>query len=313
MDEIFANSDAHWERAFVFFHEVIWNSNEKYKLVRSNSRSRYDQIETISNFWYEVFPRLTAFPEKQFYLFAGDVGGNTEAIAAFYDRWENVTLLSSGMGEVFDENYLKAMVLPDTVTFELIALNDSVKMKPISWYNIPEKPDSIFGPTTVSTSQTDFSYFVEPVQNTTSYKWNLSDGISGSSDSSFIKLSFDENFQTGKISVSTVNDGFGESEPEELQVIASNSNYAFEKQNEIYFDIQQNQNNLLLKFHSTQTQNAVITVYDFFGRTVYKSAFFVNPGYCSKSIENNNFEFTGLVIIELLIENKRFIKKLVFN
>ena len=313
LDEIFANTDAHWERAFVFFHEVIWNSNEKHKLVRSNSRSRFNQVVNVSNFWYEIFPRLIAFPEKQFYLFAGDVGGNTDAIAAFYDRWKNVTLISSGMGEVFDENYLKVMVLPDTVTFELIALNDSVEMNPVTWYNIPEKPDSIFGPTTVSTSQTDFSYFVEPLHNATSYKWSFGEGISGSSDSSFIKLHFEEQFKSGKISVAAVHDGFGESGTEEIQVSVNNSTQIVENHNETKFEIQEYQNNLLLKFHSNQTQNAVITVYDFFGRTVYKSAFFVTPGYCSKSIENNNIEFTGLAIIELLIENKRFIKKLVIN
>jgi hypothetical protein len=313
LDDIFANTDANWERAFVFFHEVIWNSNEKYKLVRSNSRSRYAQIASFSNFWNEVYPRLTAQTEKQFYLFAGDVGGNTDAIAASYDRWENVTLVSSGMGEVIDENYLKVVVLPDTITFELIALNDSVELKPITWYNIPEKPDSIFGPTNVTPSKTNYTYFVEPVQNATSYKWNFSEGISGNSDSSFIILHFDEHFQNGKISVTAIRDGFGESVPEEIKVFANNSTRIFENRNEMMFEIQQNQNNLLLKFYSNQPQNAVIAVYDLFGRTVYKSAFFVNTGYCLKWMESNNFEVKGLVIIELQIGNKRVTKKTVIN
>jgi len=149
LDNLISNTDTKWERAFIFFHEVIWNSNIKYKSVRSNSRSRYNQIANISNFWNEVYPKLTALKGKEFFLFAGDVGGNTDAIAASYDQWENVTLLSSGMGEVKDENYLKVNVLPDTVTFQLIPLNDGINMKPITWYNIPEKPDSIFGPLTI--------------------------------------------------------------------------------------------------------------------------------------------------------------------
>ncbi len=309
IDDVFANTDANWERAFIFFHEVIWNSNEKYKLVRSNSRSRYDQIAAISNFWKEVYPRLTAQSEKQFYLFAGDVGGNTDAIAASYDRWENVTLLSSGMGEVVNENYLKVVVLPDTVRFELIALNDSAEMKPITWYNIPEKPDSIYGPATVFPSQSDLFYSVKSIENATSYSWNISEGISGGSDSSYIKLSFNENFQTGKISVTAINDGFGESDPEELQLFANNSTSVFEKQNEMNFEIQQNQNNILLKFYSNQAQNAIVTVYDLFGRTIYKTAFYVTPGYCTKILENNNFEFKGLAIVELLVGNKRVTKK----
>jgi hypothetical protein len=313
LDDIFANTDANWERAFIFFHEVIWNCNEKYKLVRSNSRSRYDQIATISNFWNEVYPRLTSYPEKQFYLFAGDVGGNADAIAASYDRWENVILISSGMGEVIDENYLKVVVLPDTVTFDLIGLNNSVEMKPITWYNIPEKPDSIFGPTTVSSLQTDYTYFVNPAKNATSYKWNFSEGISGSSDSSFIILHFDEHFKSGKISVTAVRDGFGESEPEETQVSVNSSTYVFDNQNDLDFEIQQTQNNLLIKFHTNQPQNAVVTVYDLLGRTIYKTAFYVNAGYYSKLMESNKIEVKGLVIIELLIGNKRVTKKLVIN
>ncbi len=146
LDEALKSANAVQNRIFIFFHEIIWNSNEKYKLVRSNSRSRYDQMIYHSNFWDEMFPMLTAYPEKEFYLIAGDVGGNPDAIAAFYDKWENVTLLSSGMGEVMDENYLKVDISSDTVKFKLIPLDDGVEMNSIKWYNVPEKPDSIVGP-----------------------------------------------------------------------------------------------------------------------------------------------------------------------
>jgi hypothetical protein len=72
LDQVLTNTDSNWKRVFVFFHEVIWNSIEKYQLVRSNSRSRYAQMVLVSNFWQEVFPRFEALPDKKFYLFAGD-------------------------------------------------------------------------------------------------------------------------------------------------------------------------------------------------------------------------------------------------
>ena len=78
---------------FIFFHEIIWNSHEKYLGVRSNSRSRYDQVVEHSNYWEELHPMLMENPDKYFYLLAGDVGGNPDAISAFYDRIELMWIL----------------------------------------------------------------------------------------------------------------------------------------------------------------------------------------------------------------------------
>ena len=312
LDDVFANTDARWERAFIFFHEVIWNSNIKYKLVRSNSRSRYASIVNVSNFWTSVYPRLTSLPEKKFYLFAGDVGGNTDAIAASYDRWGNVTLLSSGMGEVKDENYMKVTVQPDTVTFQLIPLNDAVKMKPIEWYNIPAKPDTIIGPTTVFPSQSGANYQVSPVGNTTSYRWNLSAGITGSSDSSQINLRFDNQFQAGKISATAINDGFGESEPAELNVFSDSTTFISDNKIERMLEIYQNQRSLIINFNSDKAQNARIMIYDQTGRVILNDEFFLNSGFNSKTIDMKIFG-KGWVIVELIADNKRFTQKLITN
>jgi hypothetical protein len=309
LDDVFANTDARWERAFIFFHEVIWNSNTKYRFVRSNSRSRYAQLVNISNFWNEVYPKLTALPEKKFYLFAGDVGGNADAIAASYDRRENVTILSSGMGEVADENYLKVSVSPDTVTFQLIPLNNEVEMKAIEWYNIPEKPDSIFGPSKVSLSQPEVIYKVTPIENATSYRWYASPGISGSSDSAAIILHFADYFQSGKISVVAINDGFGESEPVILEVFADNQTLVLESKNENQFEIHQNQEFLYVDFNSGIIQNAIIKIYDPVGRIVLNEKFTVTQGFNSKLIQKN-IQFEGLAIVELIVENKRFTGKI---
>jgi len=309
LDDVFANTDANWERAFIFFHEIIWNSNLKYRLVRSNSRSRYAQLVNISNFWNEVYPKLTSLPEKKFYLFAGDVGGNTDAIAASYDRWENVTVLSSGMGEVKDENYLKVAVLPDTVTFQLIPLNDVIEMHPINWYNIPEKPDTIFGPKTITSSQFEASYQISPTYNATSYKWFLSGGISGSSDSSEISLGFADNFKFGKISAMAINDGFGESEQVELEILADYNTFNSENKREEDFKVRQIQNSLQLNFNSAKTQNAQIKIYDPLGRVIFNKKFLLNSGFNSTTIDTN-IRLKGLAIVELLVGNERFTRKI---
>ena len=213
------------------------------------------------------------------------------------------------MGEVADENYLKVTVLPDTVNFQLIPLNDKVEMKAIEWYNIPKKPDSIIGSAFVSCTQPNYIYKVTPIDNATSYKWNLSTGISGSNDSSEIKLHFADFFQSGKISVSAINDGFGESDPVILEVFAESQTLVEEIINENQFEIHQNQEFLKINFNSDKFQNAIIKIYDPLGRIVLNEKLIVTHGFNSKLIEKNKL-FKGLSIVELNIENKRFTRKI---
>ncbi|MGE0018380.1 MAG: T9SS type A sorting domain-containing protein [Draconibacterium sp.] len=304
LDSTLKNTSTNWENAFIFFHEVIWNSHEKYKLVRSNSRSRYSQLKNISNFWTAVYPNLAALPEKKFFLFAGDVGGNPDAIAAFYDCWENVTLLSSGMGEVQDENYLKVNVSPDTVTFSLIPLNDNVEMHPVHWYNIPEKPDTIDGPVSVFPQQSDVEYKILPVWNATEYRWNLSAGITGNSDSTSIMLDFGEQFNAGEISVQAINDGFGESGPATLQVFADDTTFIAENKIDINFEVFQNRELIQISFNSIQVQQAQFRIYDLYGRAVYNERFQLNQGFETKTFRKNIL-WKGIFIAELRTGDRR--------
>jgi hypothetical protein len=307
LDNILKNTDSNWKRAFIFFHEVIWNSNEKYRLVRSNSRSRFDQMVTVSNFWQDVYPRLTANHNKQFYLFAGDVGGNADAIAASYDQWANVTLISSGMGEVADENILKVNILPDTVTFQLIPLSSGVEMKPLTWYNIPEKPTPIEGPSVVTMSDLVINYRVPAVVNATSYRWSLSGGMSGSSISSAIDVHFSSQFQQGKISVTAINDGFGESEPSELEVHAEGTAIA---ENSIgsRFEIRQNEQNIEISMLSERKQNAQLRIFDVTGRLLFNDQLILNSGLNSRLVESLKLQHR-IVLVELSAGNIRQIKK----
>jgi hypothetical protein len=210
LEEQIVKSGDSTRHIFIFFHEVLWNSHEKYAGVRSNSRSRYDQMVNYSNYWEEVHPLLTANPDKAFYLVAGDVGGNTDAVAAFYDQWDNVTLLASGMGEVPDENYLLIRVHGNgQVAFELVPLNPGLILPGIGFYSVPPAPEAISGPDTVRQGSSGAEYAVPEVFNATSYVWELPAGLAGSSTSNRIFVGADTGFAGGIISVRAERDGFG--------------------------------------------------------------------------------------------------------
>ena len=199
---------------FIFFHELIWNSHEKYIGVRSNSRSRYDQVVEHSNYWEEVHPMLLERPQKDFYLIAGDVGGNPDAISAFYDRWDHITLLASGMGEVDDENFLLVHVIKgDSTEFELAPLNADLNLPGTEYYSVPGAPDDIAGPGFVFQGSNSVEYSVPEVFNADSYQWYLPPGVTGSSSRDQIELEFDMNFEYGELSVRASRDGFGSGTP----------------------------------------------------------------------------------------------------
>lgn len=301
-----AGSDCH--KVFIFFHEVIWNSHEKYKLVRSNSRSRYAQIKDVSNFWTEVFPVLTAISDKNFYLFSGDVGGNPDAISAFYDKWQNVSLLSSGMGEVADENYLKVKIRPDTVLFELVSLNKEIIMKPVEWHSVPQKPGFIDGPEKINTSAPVFSYSVSPVFNATGYFWSFSEGISGKSDSVSIDLQFAVDFQKGQIMASAVNDGFGISEPVILEI--RNENYTGFIENKISpeFSVFQSGQVVQIRFYAEEPSESNLQVFNSAWVLLYQKNVSLMQGLNTFSISDFAYH-KGLVILSLQTRNQCFSKK----
>ena len=80
---------------------------------------------TRSNYWSEVHPMLAEQAPKQAFVIAGDVAGNEDAIPAFKDVVDNVTLLASGMGEVVGENAMLVTVSAGGPEFRLLALDQS--------------------------------------------------------------------------------------------------------------------------------------------------------------------------------------------
>lgn len=298
------------KRVFIFFHEVLWNSHDKYRLVRSNSRSRYDEIRSVSNFWQKVVPIMDTYPEKNFYLFSGDVGGNPDAISAFYDRWGHMTLLSSGMGEVPDENYMKVNISTDTVTYEIIPLSNSIQIQPVTWYSIPETPQKITGPVVVNPSEGVVSYEVSPVNNASSYKWSYSYGITGSSNTTVASLTFDTQYQTGQISVKAVKDGFGESDPVTLKVNASDYTSVSDMERTSPLKILQNGQYIHISYLSGKSSMAQIKIYDLTGKLLWYKMSFLKNGSNAATIDKKLLG-TGVVIVDCIMDNKHLNKKIV--
>lgn len=235
---------------FIFFHEILWNSHEKYLGVRSNSRSRYDQVVEHSNYWEEVHPVLKAHPEYNFILMAGDVGGNPDAISAFYDRWDHITLLASGMGEVADENYLQVHVIgKDSLDFELLPLNKSLTLSGIEYYSVPPRPDSISGPGFVFQGSSSIDYSIPGVFNADSYVWTLPSGVSGASSTEQIMLDFNMDFEYGELFVKASRDGFGSGAPISLDIRADYTSFDVLNAPLAPLQIKVHQDNRLLYIH----------------------------------------------------------------
>lgn len=220
------SADTQIRYVYLFFHEILWNSLEKYRDVLSNSRSRYDQMRYRSNYWTDVQPLLEAC-DKQVFVFTGDVGGNEDAIALFYDRWDKVTLISSGMGEVADENFLRVDVSEDSLSIIPIPLRDGIELQSIETYSIPAMPDTIYGPTQLSGEAVQHQYSVPEENNATKYTWLLSDGMTGESSSSGILIDFDNDFEYGVLGVQAEHPGYGTSEMKTITITADQTSVNF--------------------------------------------------------------------------------------
>ena len=107
---------------FVFFHELLWLSRDRYRYVRANRRSRHANLHQ-SNYWEDVQPILETHADKRIFVVAGDVGGNPDAVPAFFEEIGHVSLIATGMGGIDRGNYLRVEVAGSDVHFTLVALD----------------------------------------------------------------------------------------------------------------------------------------------------------------------------------------------
>ncbi len=111
------------DNIFVSFHQLLWwKNNSIYTAYRPNSFE--GKADTI-NFWTEVEPLFKNL-QNQVFMFAGDVGAGNWAADFMYDKYGNISLIASGMGEGEGDNFIVANVHEDkSVSYDLICLNDT--------------------------------------------------------------------------------------------------------------------------------------------------------------------------------------------
>jgi len=105
---------------FIFLHELIWWSPDSlFQNVIINYAPYYPGS---TNFWNEIEPVLNALP-NQVVLFAGDLGCTSVVTPFMYYKYDNITLIASGMGGGGEDNFIIIDVYSDTIDYNLIAIN----------------------------------------------------------------------------------------------------------------------------------------------------------------------------------------------
>lgn len=92
---------------FVYFHQLIWWSpTNLYHSIRLNS---LEGRKENNNFWTEVEPIFNGL-NNSVYFIAGDIGAAEWADDYSYHSYDNIHLISSGMGEGIGDNFLSIHV-----------------------------------------------------------------------------------------------------------------------------------------------------------------------------------------------------------
>ena len=122
LKQILASNSENVSNVFVFFHQILWReSNNEFSYILWNSSA--GRSESI-NFWSEVEPLFHNL-NNQVIMFAGDLGASWASDVS-YDKYDNITLISSGMGEENGENFIVVNVNEDTsIKYDLICLSDT--------------------------------------------------------------------------------------------------------------------------------------------------------------------------------------------
>ncbi|MGV6862130.1 MAG: metallophosphoesterase family protein [Putridiphycobacter sp.] len=108
------------KNTFIFAHELIWWSPEKYPDIKINYLPHYPGQ---TNYWDDVHPLLKNY-NQPVYFFSGDVGCSENVTPYAFKNEDNVTFIASGMGGGKADNYI--LVTVDTnnqVKTEVVDLN----------------------------------------------------------------------------------------------------------------------------------------------------------------------------------------------
>jgi len=110
------------DNVFVFFHQILWRENtNQFNYINWNSDA--GRVNPV-NFWSNVIPIFNSIP-NDVHMFAGDLGASWSSDVTF-DRYNNIKLISSGMGDPNGENIIVVNVdSSKSVNYDLICLSDT--------------------------------------------------------------------------------------------------------------------------------------------------------------------------------------------
>ncbi len=122
LDSLLNSTSPLVDNIFVFFHQVLWRDNQHYAHIVPNSMAgRADSI----NFWSEVEPLFNILT-NQVFMFSGDFYAWDYATDVMYDKYDNISLIGSGMGGGANDNFIVVNVGGNKqVDYDLICLQNN--------------------------------------------------------------------------------------------------------------------------------------------------------------------------------------------
>lgn len=123
LDTTLSNNAQSVNHIFVFTHQVLWKSHEDELFIHIYINSNEGKADSV-NFWTEVAPLFEQL-DNEVILMEGDVGTKW-ASKITYDKYNNMTFITSGMGGSDKDNYVVINVdSSKAISYDVICLNDT--------------------------------------------------------------------------------------------------------------------------------------------------------------------------------------------
>jgi len=111
------------DNVFIMMHQVLWWEKEGHYdyIIPNSEEARADSI----NYWTELEPLFRTIP-NQVVICAGDIGAKHDATNIMYDSYENITLICTGMGNGYDDNFVVININENKdISYDLICLDSA--------------------------------------------------------------------------------------------------------------------------------------------------------------------------------------------
>jgi len=138
---------------FIFLHELTWWSpTNKYNVIDINFAPHYPGP---TNFDDVIKPLLLSYP-NQITIYAGDLGATEQVSPFMYDKFDNITLVGSGMGGGIRDNIIITDVYKDSIYINLVSINGDDPNK------LGELTDHIISSTSTRLTSDDIQIYPSP-------------------------------------------------------------------------------------------------------------------------------------------------------